>query len=297
MHRTPVALLGAIPADIETALRRTFNLIDKGALAALAERERQSITRGVTSAMGGVSDEMLEDLPGLVTIASAGAGMDKFDLPRLSARGIDVHPTPGVMTEDTAEFAIGLVFALLRNIVSNDSFVRRGDWAATRAPLGQRISGRKIGIVGLGRIGSRIAGKLSALGCEISYSGPSEKDVPWRYEPALVDLARVADVLILSCAGGKATRGIVNSTVLGLLGPEGYLVSVSRGSVVDEAALIAALESSKIAGAALDVFENEPTPNPRFMELRNCILQPHAAVFTRENRLDLVVELERLLQA
>ncbi|MEQ8335641.1 2-hydroxyacid dehydrogenase [Nisaea sp.] len=295
--RPPVALLGSIPADISTALRQQFELIDEDSLPALPDDRRKAITHGLTSAMGGVNHAMLEDLPGLDAIASVGAGMDRFDLPWLSARGIAVHPTPDVMTEDTAEFAVGLVFALLRNIVSNDGFVRRGAWSAGRAPLGYRISGRRIGIVGLGRIGSRIAGKLAALGCDIAYSGPSRKDGPWRFELDLAELARQADVLVLSCAGGEATRGIINAAVLERLGPQGYLVNVSRGSVVDEAALIEALERGTIAGAALDVFENEPVPNPLFLELPNCILQPHASVFTRENRRDLAAALEQILRS
>jgi lactate dehydrogenase-like 2-hydroxyacid dehydrogenase len=245
--------------------------------------------------MSGAKQAVLEDLPCLTTIASVGAGMDRFDLAWLSARGIEVHPTPHVMTEDTAECAVGLVFALLRNIVSNDFFVRRGNWANARAPFGWRISERRVGVVGLGRIGGRVAAKLGALGCEVSYSGRTEKDVPWRFEPDVGALAQSVDVLVLCCAGGEATRGLIDGKVLRLLGPQGFLVNVSRGSVVDESALIAALEQSLIAGAALDVFENEPTPDPRFLDAPNCILQPHAAVFTQENRRDLIAEIRRLL--
>jgi len=297
-HTRPrVALLGSVPADIAAALGKVFELVGKDAAEAIPEAGRKAISHGLTSAMGGVDEAFLDDLPGLVSIASVGAGMDRFDLPRLSARGIAVHPTPDVMTEDTAEFAVGLLFALLRNIVCNDAFVRRGDWASARAPLGYRISGRKVGIVGLGRIGGRIAEKLSALGCDVSYTGPRRKDVPWSYEPDLAAMARAVDVLVVSCAGGEATRGIINREVIGALGAEGYLVNVSRGSVVEEAALLEALEQGTIAGAALDVFENEPTPDPRFLKLPNCILQPHASVFTRENRRDLAAALERLLKS
>jgi len=295
--RPGIALLGAIPADVAAALGQVFDLIGHDDLQTLTERQRETITRGLTSAMGGVNHAMAEQLPGLEAVASVGAGMDRFDLPWLSERGIALHPTPDVMTEDTSEFAVGLIFALLRNIVSNDGFVRRGAWAAGRAPLGYRISGRKIGIVGLGRIGSRIAGKLTALGCDVAYSGPSKKDAPWRFEPDLAEMAQKVDVLVLSCAGGEATRGIIDAEILGQLGPQGYLVNVSRGSVVDEKALIEALEQKTIAGAALDVFENEPSLDPRFPELQNCILQPHASVFTRENRRDLVAALEEILRS
>ncbi|MCA8934202.1 MAG: 2-hydroxyacid dehydrogenase, partial [Rhodospirillaceae bacterium] len=245
----------------------------------------------------GVDRGIVADLPNLAVIASIGAGLEKFDRPWLAAQGLDLRPTPDVMTEDTAEFAVGLLFALLRNIVSNDRFVRRGDWAKGRAPLGWRISGRKIGIVGLGRIGSRIAAKLAALGCEVAYTGRSSKDVAWRFEPSLAELARSVDGLVLSCAGGEGTRGLIGAQILDLLGPQGFVVNVSRGSVIDEVALLDALERGSISGAALDVFETEPVPNPRFLGLANCILQPHASVYTQENRSDLVAELKRLLSA
>lgn len=295
--RRRVALLGQIPADMHAALAGEFDLLDEAALAALDEGERGAITMGLTRAMESASRQAVMRLPGLTTLASIGAGMDMFDLPWLAARGIAVHPTPDIMTEDTAEFAVGLVFAVLRGIVRNDALVRSGNWARSgRGAPGRRISGSSIGIVGLGRIGGRIAGKLSALGCEVFYTGRTQKDVGWQFVPEIRDLARAVDVLVLSCAGGAATRGLVDAQVLEQLGPEGFLVNVSRGSVVDEAALIDALASGSINGAALDVFENEPSPDPRFLELENCILQPHTAVFTTENRRDLAAELARILR-
>lgn len=295
--RRKVALLGSLPADVPGRLGTAFDLIGGDALSALTAAERAAITHGLTSAMGGADRKAVADLPNLSTIVSIGAGMDRFDLPWLAARGIAVHPTPDVMTEDTAEFAVGLLFALLRNIVVNDRFMRSGDWAAGRARLGWRLSGRQIGIVGLGRIGSRIAAKLTALDCAVSYTGRSGKDVPWQFVPDLADLARTVDGLVLSCAGGEGTQGLVDARILDLLGPQGYLVNVSRGSVVDESALIAALQRGSIAGAALDVFATEPTPNPQFFELSNCILEPHVSVYTHENRRDLVTALMRLLSA
>ncbi len=258
--------------------------------------DRAGITHGVTSAVGGASADVLALLPGLRVIASVGAGRDLFDMRDLKARAITLHTTPDVMTEDTAECAVALLFAALRNLVVNDAFVRRGDWGDARADLGWRISGRRVGIVGLGRIGSRVASKLDALGCDVSYTGRSKKDVPWRFASSVAALAKAVDVLILTCAGGEGTRGIVTDEVLQALGPDGFLVNVSRGSVVVEAALIDALEQGRIAGAALDVFENEPALDRRFAALPNCVLSPHAAVFTRENRRDLLAELRRLLK-
>lgn len=290
-----MALLGKVPADVQAALVDDIDLLDAAAVRGLDEARRQGITHGVTSAMSGVDPEALRLLPNLTTIASVGAGLDRFDLAGLAARGIDLHPTAQVMIEDTAEHAVGLVFALLRKIVSNDHFVRSGQWAAARAPFGSRVSERKVGIVGLGRIGSRVAAKLDALGCEIAYTGRGAKDVPWSFVPDIAGLAGAVDVLVLTCAGGAGTQGIVNADVLQRLGPQGVLINVSRGSVVDEPALIAALDQGQIAAAALDVFEDEPTPDQQFLDLTNCILSPHAAVYTRENRRDLIAEIRRLL--
>ncbi len=290
-----VAVLGRIPPDLRAAIEGRVTLLGADALAALDPQARARITHGLTSANGGIGPGLLDLLPGLRMIASVGAGLENFDFVDLAARGIALQPTPDVMTEDTADCAVALTYALLRNIVSNDRFVRNGDWASARAPLGWRMSGRRIGVVGLGRIGARVAVKLAALGCDIAYTGRSPKDVPWTFVTDVGALADGVDVLVLTCAGGPQTRGLVDADVLRRLGPQGFLVNVSRGSVVDEPALIGALEQGHIAGAALDVFENEPTPDPRFRDLTTCILSPHAAVYTHENRSDLVAEIMRLL--
>ncbi len=290
-----VALLGRIPPDVSAALQENVTLLKAEAVNALDNQARAAITHGLTSAIGGVSAEMLALLPGLRMIASAGAGTEVFDLADLASRGITLHPTPDVMTEDTADCAVALLYALLRNVVVNDRFVRNGEWSASRARLGWRLSERRIGIVGLGRIGSCVASKLSALGCEISYTGRAKKDLPWSFLPDVGKLARSVDVLVLTCAGGAGTRGLISAEVLYQLGPQGFLVNVSRGSVVDEPALITALEKGQIAGAALDVFDKEPTLDRRFESLPTCILSPHAASFTHENRRDLIAEVMRLL--
>lgn len=271
------------------------DLITGAELDGMAQAARAMIARGLTSAIGGVDDRLLTLLPGLKEIISVGAGREMFDVPTLEARGIALRTTPDVMTLDVADCAVGLIFSLLRNIPANDLFVRRGDWERGRPAPGRRISGCRVGVVGLGRIGSRIAGILSGLGCVLAYNGRSPQSVDWRFEPDVAALAASVDVLVLSCAGGDATRHLIDSRVLAALGRDGYLVNVARGSVVDESALLTALETGAIAGAALDVFRNEPGLDPRFMALQYCILQPHSAVLTRENRLDLAAELTRLL--
>lgn len=290
-----VALLGPIPPDLSAALGPDAVLLAPEDWTALPEDRRQGITLALTSAMGGADPRLLDRLPGLRRIASVGAGVDQFDQDWLAARGIELCPTPEVMTEDTAECAITLALAAMRNVAANDRFVRRGDWAHARAPLGRRLSGARVGIVGLGRIGGRIAEKLAALGCEIAYTGRGAKPVPWRFEPDLSQLAAAVDLLVLSCAAGPGTRHLISAEVLTALGPQGYLVNVARGSVVDEEALIDALQTGRIAGAGLDVFENEPRPDPRFADLDRCVLSPHAAVFTRQNRADLIARIRELL--
>lgn len=292
---SPIALLGAVPPDIKAGIGAVHTLLDADAIAALSPDARGSITRGLTSAIGGIAPDLVARLPGLRHVLSLGAGMDRFDLPWLESRGITLRPTPELMTEDTAELAVALIFATMRNVVANDAFVRRGDWLRARAPLGRRVSGSRVGIVGLGRIGGRVADKLAALACEIAYTGRNPRDARWRFEPDLRHLAAWADVLVLSCAGGEETRGLIDAPVLAALGPQGVLINVARGSVVDEAALLSALGSGALGGAGLDVFENEPAINPAFLALGNCVLQPHAATFTAENRRDLLAGMLRLL--
>ena len=290
-----VAVLGTFPKDVREALERDVVLVSPEALADPSEGDIAGIAYAVTSAMGGADKGLVARLPGLRRIASVGAGVDLFDLPWLEARGIDLIPTPEVMTEDTAECAVALAMAAMRNVAANDRFMRRGGWATGRAPLGCRLSGARAGIVGLGRIGGRIAERLSALGCDVAYTGRKAKTVPWRFEPDLLRLAADSDLIVLSCAGGAETRHLASAPLFEALGPEGYLVNVSRGSVVDEEALIAALQEGRIAGAGLDVFENEPTPDARFLSLERCVLSPHAAVYTRQNRVDLIRRMREIL--
>ena len=291
-----IALLGAVPPDVRDALARDATLIPKDKIADLTAERRAGITRGLTRAMDGAPGELLDLLPNLRVLASVGAGVDLFDEADLERRGIAFRPTPHVMTEDTAEMAVALLFALCRNTVANDAHVRSGRWASERAGLGRRVSGLRAGIVGLGRIGKAVARRLEGLGVEVAYTGRSAKpDVAYQYVATPEALAREVDVLVLTCAGTAETRHLVSAEVLEALGPDGMLINVSRGTVVDEAALLAALEGGGISGAGLDVFENEPEPDQRFLALPNTVLSPHAAVFTHQNRVDLIAEMRRLL--
>jgi lactate dehydrogenase-like 2-hydroxyacid dehydrogenase len=294
--RPDLPLLGQVPPDVRAAVEAEYNVIAAEEVAALPAPRRAAIDRALTSAIGGASARMLDLLPGLQRIASVGAGVDRFDEADLARRGIRLLPTPHVMTEDAAEMAISLLFALCRNVLHNDAHVRSGAWAERRAGLGRRVKELRVGIVGLGRIGSAIAERLEGLGAQVHYTGRAEKPgCRHRYSPDPVSLAGAVDALVLSCVGGAATHHLVDAQVLQALGRGGYVINVARGSVVDEDALIAALSEGRIAGAGLDVFENEPTPDARFATLDNVVLSPHAAVFTQENRRDLIAEILRLL--
>ena len=257
-----------------------------------AEREAFLAARGgefdgvVTSAQGGASSALIAALPKLRVISSFGVGLDQLDLQAASARGIPVGYTPDVLNDCVADIAFSLVLATGRRIPEADRFVRAGRWARKEAfPLGRQVSHAKLGIVGLGRIGRTVARRASGFDMEVRYHNRRPVEgVPWAYEPKLPDLARWADFLVVITAGGPATRHLIDAAVLDALGPQGYLVNVSRGTVVDEAALVRALKEQRIAGAGLDVFEREPNAPEELFTLDNVVLTPHIASSTVQTR-------------
>jgi D-3-phosphoglycerate dehydrogenase len=180
---------------------------------------------------------------------------------------------------------VALLLAAARHVPKGDALVRSGTWPQGGLPLVTKVSGKKVGIVGMGRIGAAVAKRLNGFDCDISYFARSEKDgSPFRFEPDLLALARSSEFLIVTLSGGGSTKNMINAGVLEALGPDGILVNVSRGTTVDEPALIAALQSKTIKGAGLDVFWNEPNINPAFFTLDNVVLQPHHASGTVETR-------------
>ena len=252
---------------------------------AFLDQVGSKITALVTSAGIGVPDGLLDKLPNLEVITSFGVGYDVFDLDACRARGIRLSNTPDVLTDDVADTAIMLMHATLRRLVVGDDWARSGQWAANGAmPLTRSVRGKKLGILGLGRIGQAIASRAEPSGVEVGYFGRSKKQVDYRYFDDLVALAQWSDILIAACPGGEATKGIVNADVLSALGPDGYVVNIARGSVMDEPALINALRDKVIAGAGLDVFYNEPNMDPAFAEFENVVLYPHGASGTVETR-------------
>jgi lactate dehydrogenase-like 2-hydroxyacid dehydrogenase len=244
--------------------------------------------RGILTSGGrGAPSDLIAALPALEVISIYGVGYDRIDLDLCRSRGVRVANTPDVLTGDVADLCVGMILALNRGMVGADAWVRSGDWAARGAyPLQRRVHGRRVGVLGLGRIGAAIARRLAAFDMAVSYSARAPKEVPagWAWVPDPVDLARQSDVLVVALAATAATRHIVGREVIAAMGPDGVIVNISRAANIDEEALLHALESGALHGAALDVFEDEPRLNPRFAALPNVVLQPHQASATVETR-------------
>jgi lactate dehydrogenase-like 2-hydroxyacid dehydrogenase len=243
---------------------------------------------------GRAGAEEMDALPDLRAIVNFGVGYDNVDVAEAQRRGIVVSNTPDVLTDAVADLAAFLVVDVLRGITAADRFVRTGAWArGEKMPLTRDVRGAVVGVLGLGRIGTAAAERLAAFGAEIHYHSRSPKDVAWTYHDSPVALAAASDVLVVLTPGGAGTDGLVDAAVLDALGPEGYLVNVARGSVVDEDALVAALEAGRIAGAGLDVFADEPRVPSALLARDDVVLLPHvgsATVETREAMGRLVLE-------
>ena len=238
-----------------------------------------------TSARWGVDAALIKALPNLKVISSFGVGIDTIDVAAATQRGIMVGNTPDVLNDCVADTAFGLLIDVARGMSASDRFVRRGDWQRDAYSLQTRVSGKRLGILGLGRIGRAIAKRATGFDMDIRYHNRHRvDDVAFVYEPSLEELARWADFLVVASAGGPDTRHLVSAAVLAALGPDGFLVNISRGSVIDEAALVDALVNNKIAGAGLDVFESEPQVPEALMSLDNVVLLPHIGSGTHETR-------------
>jgi lactate dehydrogenase-like 2-hydroxyacid dehydrogenase len=229
---------------------------------------------------------LIERLPALEIISVMGVGYDGVDSAAAKARGIPVTHTPDVLNDDVADLAIGLMLCAARQLPQADRWVRDGSWAAKgNLPLQRKMSGARLGVVGMGRIGQAIATRALAFGMSIAYTtrNPRPK-LPYRHVPDVVQLAAESDFLVVITPGGAGTRQLIDARVLEALGPKGILVNVARGSVVDEAALIDALERGTLGGAALDVFENEPQVPERLRALPQVVLTPHVGSATTATR-------------
>ena len=239
----------------------------------------------MTTGGRGIDAATMAALPGLKLVACFGVGVDAIDLAYCKAHGIAVTNTPDVLTDDVADLAIALLLASLRQVVAGDRWVREGQWVSRGPmPINRGLAGLRVGIVGLGRIGAAIALRCTAFRTQIAYHGPNRKSVDWPYYPELLELARWSDVLIAASPGGETTRGLISREVLEALGPNGHFINIARGSVVDQAALVSLLSSGGLAGAGLDVFENEPHVPAELIAMPHVVLQPHQASATRGTR-------------
>ena len=279
---------GPLAPDLEAQLARQYDihpLWKESDPKAFLAHHGSDFVGLVTSARHGADTALLEAMPALKVISSFGVGLDAFDLETARAKGIPIGYTPDVLNDCVADTAFALLMDVARNISAADRFVRRGDWRTHQFPLATKVSGKRLGILGMGRIGRVIARRASGFDMEVRYHNRSQASgVTCGYAPTLLELATWADFLVIASAGGDETRGLVSREILDALGPKGYLINISRGSVTDQDALVDALVHKRIAGAGLDVFEHEPDVPEALMALDNVVLLPHVASNTHETR-------------
>jgi lactate dehydrogenase-like 2-hydroxyacid dehydrogenase len=234
---------------------------------------------------GGLDGSLIERFPSLEIVANNGVGYDHIDAAALSRLGVVVTNTPDVLTNEVADLAIGLLIATVRQLPQADRHLRAGRWLSGDFPLTPTLRERRVGILGLGRIGKAVARRLAACDVEIEYHGRAQQpDVAYRYHPTVLGLAKSCDALIVTVSGGAATKHMVNREVLEALGPNGILVNVGRGTVVDEAALVQALQNRRILSAGLDVFENEPRVPAELIGMEQVVLLPHVGSASEHTR-------------
>ncbi len=284
-----VLSLGVFPPATMRTLEELFELhhftiypLPEGTLAPELQGRIRAIA---TEANRGATRALIASLPKLEVISCFGVGVDGIDLAAAREHGIPVTNTPGIMAEECADLAIGMMLASARQIVAADRFVRSGEWLKGPISLGHSVGGKTVGVVGLGGIGRAIADRAKAFRMDVLWHGPRPKpDVPYEYVADIVAMARRSDFLMVACRGGAETRGLISAAVLDALGPEGTLINVARGTVIDEPAMIERLRDGRLGYAALDVFLNSPRIAPEFLTLPNVLLQPHHASATIETR-------------
>jgi len=273
----------AVAAGLEghCELIRLWEETDPDAVLAARRDEIVAVATG-----GGLIDgPFLDRLPAVRIVASFGVGYDRIDANAAAERGVVVTNTPGVLDDEVADTALGLLLMTVRELPQAERYLREGKWQDGPYPLTRAtMHGRRMGILGLGRIGQAIADRATPFGISVAYHNRRRKDVGYRYYPSLVEMARDVDVLMIVIPGGDSTRHLVDAEVLEALGPDGILINVSRGSVVDEQALVDALRANTILSAGLDVFEHEPKVHPDLLTLPNAVLLPHVGSATMPTR-------------
>ncbi len=296
-ERREVLLIG----PSKPAIARGLEAFTVHSLAAATNRDAFLASLGKVRAMAvsapveRINDALLARFPDLEIIASFGVGYDHIDVSAAAWREVVVTHTPDVLTEEVADTALGLLLCTVRELPRAERYLRSGKWRERDYPLSRAtLRNRVVGLVGMGRIGRAIARRLEAFGVPIAYhTRQPRRELAYRHYPNLIDMARAVDILLVIVPGGTATRNLIDAKVLEALGPEGILINVARGSVVDEPALIAALKQGKIMAAGLDVFAREPNVPEELMAMENVVLLPHlgsASAFTREKMDQLLVD-------
>ncbi|MBL4645968.1 MAG: 2-hydroxyacid dehydrogenase [Rhizobiales bacterium] len=282
-----LVLTGPMLASAVEAIEKKFNVHrlwladDKAAFFKQHETTRFMANGGHIQ----LSGEVMDSMPALEIISSFGVGTDSIDLAAAKQRNIRVTNTPDVLNDAVAEMAMGLMISLCRRIVDADTHVRQGKWPAGGYPLTGELAGAKIGILGLGRIGKEVARRAQVFKMEVSYHGRHEqKFEPFPYYADLEEMASNVDWLMAIVPGGAATTGLVNRKILTALGPNGAIVNVGRGTLIDEPVMIEMLKSGELGGAALDVFEKEPAMSEELWSLPNVVLSPHQGSATHKTR-------------
>ncbi|WP_413736339.1 2-hydroxyacid dehydrogenase [Sodalis sp. RH21] len=291
----PVIKAAMLPDALTQRLEQQFQMTDYELLSE-PERLRQAAEARVLVVNGEsvVTEEFIDRFPKLALIADFGVGYDGIDVAAAQRRGIAVCNTPDVLTEDVADMAMGLLLATSRQIVGAQRFIEQGGWARGGYPWTKKVSGSRLGIIGMGRIGHAIAKRAAAFDMTIAYNDYRQlPDGPWQFYPSLVELAAASDFLVVCVNGGEKTRSLVNAEVMAALGAEGILINIARGTVVDEADLVHAVEQGIIGGAGLDVFSVEPKVPAALFNRPNVVITPHmssATHATRRAMSDLVFE-------
>ncbi|KAM3267964.1 glyoxylate/hydroxypyruvate/pyruvate reductase 2KGR-like [Capsicum chacoense] len=294
MEEIGVLLMRPLSNYLQQELSKRFTLFKYWEIHYESLKLHADSIRAVGGSGGlGTDAALIDMLPRLEIVSSHSSGLDKIDLVKCKERGIRVTYTPDVVSDAVADMAILLIIATLRRICEADRFVRNGMWKQKDFSLTKKFSGKSVGIVGLGRIGSAIAKRAEAFGCSISYHSRSQKpESTYTYYPCVVDLASNCQILVVACALTEETHHIINREVIDALGPNGVVINIARGSHIDEPELVSALAEGRLGGAGLDVLEHEPEVPMQLAKLDNVVLSPHISAATaesRKERADLVV--------
>lgn len=282
-----ILVIEHIPDDLRGELSKKYEIHDcykadnKDEIIDAIADEVQIILQGGATIL---ETALIDRLPNLKLIAICGVGYDGVPLDACRERGIAVANTPDVLTDDVADIALALVIMTCRRLLYANRFLLAHQWEKSEAELSMTLAGKKVGILGMGRIGKAIAQRLTACRMDVVYCGRTRQEIAYDYFADLNEMARAVDMLVIACPGGDATRHLVDRKVLKSLGPKGILINVGRASVTDEAALIEVLENKEILGAGLDAFENEPVVAQRMLDLKNAVLFPHVGSATIETR-------------